>query len=113
NDTHVGISTSDLDRFIIAPAIQDNYVTGPLKLLERARDVRSLVAGQDYRGDLVEHNLISLSRLPGWSSCRLVKALICPLPRHRPTRPDRKASPANRSSPPGRNDHRPGGARFC
>src|SRR2546422_9947328 len=80
NDTHVGISTSDLDRFIIAPAIQDNYVTGPLKLLERARDVRSLVAGQDYRGDLVEHNLISLSRLPGWSLCRLVKALICPLP---------------------------------
>src|SRR5258705_3620146 len=57
NDTHVGISAENRQRFISAPDIDDDDISRPLKLVERAPDVRSFVVGQDDRGDFLKHKL--------------------------------------------------------
>ena len=57
NDTHVGISAENRQRFISAPAIDDDDISRPLKLVERAPDVRSFIVGQDDRGDFLKHKL--------------------------------------------------------
>jgi len=65
NDTHVRISAENRQRFISAPAIDDDDISRPLKLVERAPDVRSFIVGQDDRGDFLKHKSAEDQRSEG------------------------------------------------